>query len=903
MLNSAKLPKQFWGEAINTACYTQNRSIIVKRHGKTTYDVFRGRFPYISYSHVFGFPVHIHNHKDHLIKFDEKADDEFFLSYSPMAKAFKDDEAISQSSTKGDAINFNENISFPDDEFLEPRSKVTQCLGNIEYFPYYIPAYENTTPSNSPILQDSVSSKEPIEFTITDDHLAPNELDQPKLVIWSREKHIELVNIIGEPLAGIITRSRVRDSKAQLMNVSYMGFMVYQMDVKGAFLNAKISEEVYVNNILGFKAVNFPIMFLADLISNSPHVFVLDYVRCNQDRKSTSRGCQILGGKLVCWSAKKQSSVAMSLAEAKYVAPAGCCAQVLWIKSQLADYDIVMGIDLLRVHIVERGGPGSDVALLEHPNVLNHPMLSFLSNCCISTALTRQPSATYIEYLEEFWYTAEVDEATEPITFSLSLVKKPLSFTQEEFISTTGLPVCENVVPTPPKETVRSGLATLGLFDKEKPSLSSFVFVNSSPPKIKKKHREANICYTRYLTLIFEELLGENYINDDLTFVKSYTILVASFQTPLASKVCFTSYMLKVDKLFEEPEQSLILSSEKVNADDGADKSLVISPKKQVAKTQHAKEPVAIADATKSLGASESAKEQVNQPKAAEAEKIIDEIDQKYKAAQETPKIPYDTESEINIIKKFQPRQLDDDAQIMFIGAEPSHFEYDQSKSIMHGASDSDSGLCLMHDDDLASLTGFETPDSADDDSKEGIAETFYASTNMPAQPDPLGPLHEELCILNTKIDKKNFPSLLLEALKNTLPQLIKDSIKQSVSESIKEKLPVCAAHVQQSLQNQLLKILLNPMNKEFNALNTLESRRFVMLQKELSKVIRTKIGKLVKAKVRKGMSFVSDRLASVQSFIATNSQHVSDLRQAFQDMNFLLESAEVFKKANEGEK
>ncbi|GKA17199.1 hypothetical protein Tco_0697036 [Tanacetum coccineum] len=56
-------------------------------------------------------------------------------------------------------------------------------------------------------------------------------------------------------------------------------------------------------------------------------------------RKSTSGGCQILRGKLVCWSAKKQSSVAMSLAEAEYVAAAGCCAQVLWIKSQLADFD------------------------------------------------------------------------------------------------------------------------------------------------------------------------------------------------------------------------------------------------------------------------------------------------------------------------------------------------------------------------------------------------------------------------------------------------------------------------------------------------------------------------------------------------------------------------------------
>ncbi|GJW60401.1 retrovirus-related pol polyprotein from transposon TNT 1-94 [Tanacetum coccineum] len=136
MLNSANLPKQFWREAVNTACYTQNRSIIEKRHRKTAYDIFRGRSPDISYFYVFGCPVHIHNHKDHLGKFNEKADDGFFLGYSPVAKAFRvfnirrqemeetyhvtfseDDEAISQISTEGDAINFNEIRSFPDDEF------------------------------------------------------------------------------------------------------------------------------------------------------------------------------------------------------------------------------------------------------------------------------------------------------------------------------------------------------------------------------------------------------------------------------------------------------------------------------------------------------------------------------------------------------------------------------------------------------------------------------------------------------------------------------------------------------------------------------------------------------------------------------------------------------------------
>ncbi|GKE42406.1 retrovirus-related pol polyprotein from transposon TNT 1-94, partial [Tanacetum coccineum] len=54
----------------------------------------------------------------------------------------------------------------------------------------------------------------------------------------------------------------------------------------------------------------------------------------------TPGACQFLGGKLVCWSAKKQQSMVMSSVEAKYFAAAGCCANILWIKSQLSDYDI-----------------------------------------------------------------------------------------------------------------------------------------------------------------------------------------------------------------------------------------------------------------------------------------------------------------------------------------------------------------------------------------------------------------------------------------------------------------------------------------------------------------------------------------------------------------------------------
>nr|GEZ85996.1 retrovirus-related Pol polyprotein from transposon TNT 1-94 [Tanacetum cinerariifolium] len=143
---------------------------------------------------------------DHLGKFDEKANDGFFLSYSPVAKAFRvfnirrqeieeavhvtfseDDEAISQSSTEGDAINFNENRSFLDDEFLEPRSEVTQCPGNTEYFPYII-TYENITLSESPILQEYVIFKDPFEFTEADNtQLSVNLIKQNQLIFWNQQ--------------------------------------------------------------------------------------------------------------------------------------------------------------------------------------------------------------------------------------------------------------------------------------------------------------------------------------------------------------------------------------------------------------------------------------------------------------------------------------------------------------------------------------------------------------------------------------------------------------------------------------------------------------------------------------------------------------------------------------------
>ncbi|GKE72288.1 retrovirus-related pol polyprotein from transposon TNT 1-94, partial [Tanacetum coccineum] len=137
MLNGSVLSKHLWIEAVRIACYTQNRSIIVKRHDKTPYEIFRERIPDISYFHVFGYPVFIQNHKDHFGKFNAKADDGYFLGYSFVLTTFRvfntrrqqleetyhvtfDEsmEAIRFTNTLVDEIGIDNSSRYPLDEFL-----------------------------------------------------------------------------------------------------------------------------------------------------------------------------------------------------------------------------------------------------------------------------------------------------------------------------------------------------------------------------------------------------------------------------------------------------------------------------------------------------------------------------------------------------------------------------------------------------------------------------------------------------------------------------------------------------------------------------------------------------------------------------------------------------------------
>ncbi|GKF21034.1 retrovirus-related pol polyprotein from transposon TNT 1-94 [Tanacetum coccineum] len=89
MLIFSHAPLFLWAEAIATACYTQNRSIIHRRFDKTPYELINGRKPDISFLHVFRDLYYPKNDREDIGKLGSKGDIGFFISYSANSCAYR----------------------------------------------------------------------------------------------------------------------------------------------------------------------------------------------------------------------------------------------------------------------------------------------------------------------------------------------------------------------------------------------------------------------------------------------------------------------------------------------------------------------------------------------------------------------------------------------------------------------------------------------------------------------------------------------------------------------------------------------------------------------------------------------------------------------------------------------
>ncbi|GKC51536.1 retrovirus-related pol polyprotein from transposon TNT 1-94 [Tanacetum coccineum] len=152
--------------------------------------------------------------------------------------------------------------------------------------------------------------------------------------------------------------ARLEAVRIFVAHAAHKSFPIYQMDVKTAFLNGPLKEEVYVAQPEGFVDPDHPEKVyllrkalyglkqaprawydeLSNFLMSKGFSKDADHAGCLDTRKSTSGGIQFLGDKLVSWMSKKQNCTAMSSAEAEYVALSASCAQVMWMRTRLKVY-------------------------------------------------------------------------------------------------------------------------------------------------------------------------------------------------------------------------------------------------------------------------------------------------------------------------------------------------------------------------------------------------------------------------------------------------------------------------------------------------------------------------------------------------------------------------------------
>nr|GEU80042.1 copia protein [Tanacetum cinerariifolium] len=452
MLIFSKAPMFLWAEAVAIACYTQNRSLIHTRHNKTPYELVHNKKPDLTFLRVFGALSYPTNDSEDLGKPQPTADIGIFVGYAPsrngLAPSFLMHGQISSGLVPNlvpaapcvPPTNKDLEILFQPmfDEYLEP-PRVDRPVSPAPAVP--VPVNSAGTPSSTAIDQDPPSpSHSPSSSALQSPclHQVWELVPQPDCVMIIALKWIYKVKLdeYGDVLknkARLVAKgyrqeegidfeesftpvARIKAIRIFIANAASKNITIYQKDVKTAFLNGELKEEVYVSQPEGFADPDHPthvyrlkkalyglkqdpralyntlsrmdscdpvdtpmvdqlkldedplgipvdqtrfcsmvgslmyltasrpdlvfdgLWYLEDTAMALTAYADADHAGCQDTRKSTSGSALFLRDKLVSWSSKKQRSIAISTTEAEYIAMSGCCAQILWMRSQLTDY-------------------------------------------------------------------------------------------------------------------------------------------------------------------------------------------------------------------------------------------------------------------------------------------------------------------------------------------------------------------------------------------------------------------------------------------------------------------------------------------------------------------------------------------------------------------------------------
>nr|GEZ99532.1 retrovirus-related Pol polyprotein from transposon TNT 1-94 [Tanacetum cinerariifolium] len=333
MLIFSRAPLFLWAEAIATACFTQNCSIIHRCFNKTPYELINGRKLDISFLYVFGALCYPKNDHEDIRKLGAKGDIGFFIGYSADSCAYRVYNRRTKKTIETINMSFDELSAMAFEQRREPLRPV-------------LTRNQLRSDGDMCIYALTVSTMEPknIKKAMTDpawiESMQEELLQFKRLDVWVLVPSPDNIS----PLT-LKWMEAIRIFSAYAVHKS---FSVFQMDVKTAFLHGSLKEDdkpiekhlKEVKRIFHYLwgTINMGLWYMKDSGFELTEFSDADYARCKDTFNSTSGRAQFLGEKLVSWSSKKQDCTTLSTAKAKYVSLSACCAQVLWMQTQLMDY-------------------------------------------------------------------------------------------------------------------------------------------------------------------------------------------------------------------------------------------------------------------------------------------------------------------------------------------------------------------------------------------------------------------------------------------------------------------------------------------------------------------------------------------------------------------------------------
>nr|GEX76861.1 hypothetical protein [Tanacetum cinerariifolium] len=443
MLIYAQAHLFLWAEAVATAYFTQNHSIIRLRHGKTLYELLHSKLPNLSFFYVFGALCYPTNDSENLGKLQPKADIRIFIGYAPTKKAFRiynrrtrrivetihvnfDELAAMASKQRSSGPALNEmtpgtissglvpttspSISYVPpsrndwdllfqlmfDELLNPSPSVVnqapEAIAPIPKVILLVNADSTGSPSSTTVEQDAPSMSNSPTPTETQSSVIPKDVGDDNLDMevahmgndllfgvpipkeeLNEFEHLEVWELVPRPdqvmeegidfEESFASVARFEAIRIFLAYATHKNMVVYQMDVKTAFLNDNLREDVYVSQLDGFVDPNNPNhvyklkkalygfkqapcawydMLSSFLLSQDFSKGSVDptlFIRKNDNDLLMDSSVALTAfadaDHAGCQDTRRSTS-----GKAEYIALSGCCAQILWMRSQLSYYGL-----------------------------------------------------------------------------------------------------------------------------------------------------------------------------------------------------------------------------------------------------------------------------------------------------------------------------------------------------------------------------------------------------------------------------------------------------------------------------------------------------------------------------------------------------------------------------------